>query len=194
MGRLAGAGVLLAERAEAGAAASEAAELERRRSRRIRPRRTRRRCSKGWHRPSSNPSRRRSPSCRRPSSSCPKNALDELLGVVLVVVVEVVGGVAGAAATVEVGTVSGGAPEVSAVVDEPPPQAASAPESASWSAQEGQLPGHRPTAPIPARAFRAQAAPFACRSAGSRSGPSARAGRTNCRTAGFRPPRAAPRA
>ena len=62
-----------------------------------------------------------------------EDALDAgVLAVVLVVVVEVVVvGVAGALATVAAGTVRGGAPEVSAAVEPPPPQAASVPESAS---------------------------------------------------------------
>jgi hypothetical protein len=68
-----------------------------------------------------------------PELALPEDPLeDELVGVVLVVVVEVVVVEGeGVFATVEVGTVSGGAPEVSAAVVAPPPQAASVPESAS---------------------------------------------------------------
>ena len=56
---------------------------------------------------------------------------DELEAVVEVVAVAVVVvGVAGALATDAVGTVSGGAPEVSAAVEDPLPQAASAPDNA----------------------------------------------------------------
>ena len=97
---------------------------------------------------------------------------DELLAVVLVVVVGVDVDDEGVADTVEVGTVRGGAPEVSAAVVPPPPHAASEADAASAAHTNASFLITALQLQLPACAFRAQAAPSACRSAGSRSNPS----------------------
>ena len=87
------------------------------------------------------------------------------------------------------GTVSGGALTALVAADEPPPPQADSPSASdapTASASAALVSRPRPNVTI---GFRSRVAPSGGRSAGSRSDPSERAGRTSCRTAGSRPPR-----
>jgi hypothetical protein len=88
--------------------------------------------------------------------------------VVLVVVVDVFVGVVVGLEAVAVGTVSGGAPDVSAEVAPPPPHAASAAESATQAPAQTSLAAHRRGMAMLGPGLKSRAGPFVCRSAGSR--------------------------
>jgi len=87
---------------------------------------------------------------------------------VLVVVVGVVVGVDVALDAVAVGTVNAGAPEVSAEVDPPPPQAASTAETAIEAQTHISLSAWRRRMRILELGLKSRAGPSASRSAGSR--------------------------
>jgi hypothetical protein len=106
------------------------------------------------------------PELEDPLEAPPVDADAELLAV-LVVVVVCVGVVVGGGPAL-VGTVSGGAPAVSADGVPPPPQAARAPDAAIAAASHASLRGKRPLVPMPFEGLKNRAAPFAFRRWGSR--------------------------
>jgi hypothetical protein len=85
----------------------------------------------------------------------------------VVAVVGVVGVVVGPVA-VAVGTVNEGAPEVSAEVEPPPPQAATAAVTAIEAQTQMSLSARRGRTRIVALGVKSRAGPSACRSEGSR--------------------------
>ena len=100
----------------------------------------------------------------------------EVVGVV-VVVVELVG-----VETVELGTVRGGTLVVSAAGVPPPPHAASIRQAEATVSTPAGFGRRGREIALRAERVKTRVGPSACRSAGSRSGPSGRAGRTSCRT------------
>jgi hypothetical protein len=102
----------------------------------------------------------------------------------LAVVELVVDALVTCAAAVEVGTVSGGAPEISAELDPPPPQAPRPKASATAAPREDSQ------RRVPITELKSRVDPCACRSVDSRSDPFGRADRTNCKSGGFRLPTA----